>query len=183
MIVTGARAGELIDPQGCVIENPMLYVLQYRPLVAVALVWSLLCGVAVPLSAQSIRVIPGVFLRPSPAVHPRWGRSQFIPDISGIRFGGDAPIVPDERVYPRCRIPSCAENCARFTTVVKADEDQVVRAAWHEVFGFDVWYPYYKEKEIEGWVRKRFQIKIFRLKGELEFNSKGFTYTFKSNFG
>lgn len=168
----------------------MLYVLQYRPFTAVLTIWSLLCLVVVPLSAQNIYVMPGASIarplpfarRPSlvPFVYPEGVRPLQLP----VTGGPAIHVIPrfDVGGYIRRDGLVCEENCRRFTAVKEVDEERLVRAAWEEVFGFDVWYPYYKEKELEVWVRKKFRLKIFHLKGEVQFNSKGFTYTFKSIF-
>ena len=62
------------------------------------------------------------------------------------------------------------------------DENRAVRRAWSEAFGFDVWLPYYKAKEVEGWVKKKVSVKIFKLKGEAEFEKGRIMYTFKTKF-
>jgi hypothetical protein len=54
------------------------------------------------------------------------------------------------------------------------DENQMVRHAWSEALGFDVWYPYYQAKKVEGWV--------FKMKGELILEKGRFMYAFKTKF-
>jgi hypothetical protein len=62
------------------------------------------------------------------------------------------------------------------------DEQKVVRQAWKDAFGFDVWYPYYKAKEVEGWVKKKATIKVFKLKGEPIIEKGRIMYSFKTRF-
>lgn len=165
----------------------MLYVFQYRPLVAVLAALSLLCLIVVPLSAQNILVMPGMdlfmSLRFTPKPIPAFPGS---PDNAPVRLPcvmADGSMSFAERSIPAdITGPAYMRNCRLFTEIVKADEKQEIREAWEAVFGFDVWYPYYKEKEIEGWVRDKFKVSIFKLKGEVQFNSKGLTYTFKRIF-
>jgi len=64
----------------------------------------------------------------------------------------------------------------------KSDEKELLRQAWKEAFGIDVWYPYYKAKKIERWVKKRLAIRIFKFKGEPEFQRDQVFYTLKSVF-
>jgi hypothetical protein len=62
------------------------------------------------------------------------------------------------------------------------DEKKLIRDAWRKVFGIDVWYPYYKAKEIEDWVKERMCIKVFKLKGNPEFRKDQILYVFKAKF-
>jgi len=64
----------------------------------------------------------------------------------------------------------------------KIDEKELIREQWKKAFGIDVWYPYYKVKEVEKWVKKKLSVKIFRLKGEPKFARDQIMYTFKSRF-
>ena len=61
----------------------------------------------------------------------------------------------------------------------KVDEKRMLREAWKRTFGIDVWYPYYKAKEIEDWVKERFSVKIFGLKGKPKFERDHILYIFK----
>lgn len=69
-----------------------------------------------------------------------------------------------------------------FYNKSKSDEKELLRQAWKEAFGIDVWYPYYKAKKIERWVKKRLSIRIFKFKGEPEFQRDQVLYTLKSVF-
>lgn len=62
------------------------------------------------------------------------------------------------------------------------DEKKRLREEWKKAFGIDVWYPYYEFKKVEKWVKKRFSVKIFRLKGEPEFARNQILYTLKTKF-
>jgi hypothetical protein len=62
------------------------------------------------------------------------------------------------------------------------NEEKLIRQQWENVFGFDVWYPYYKAKEIEGLVKKKLTIRIFKFKGEPLFELNRTLYVFKSTF-
>lgn len=166
----------------------MSYVIRCKPLFTALTIWSLMCLVVVPLSAQNILVIPGKdvlrslqFTGPLAAIICPVAAPLHFPVILGL--APSRPEVMLELTQPLENGESAHEgNCRQFTEIKKVDEEQEIREAWQEAFGFDVWYPYYKEKELEGWVRERFRVRILRLKGEPEFNAKGFTYIFKSNF-
>lgn len=64
----------------------------------------------------------------------------------------------------------------------KVNEKEAIRQEWKEAFGVDVWYPYYKAKDVEKWVKKRFSIKVFKFKGEPEFKKNEILYTLKTKF-
>ena len=64
----------------------------------------------------------------------------------------------------------------------KVDEKKLIREAWKKAFGIDVWYPYYKYKEIEDWVKERLSVKVFNLKGKPKFSRNHIFYVFKSKF-
>lgn len=62
------------------------------------------------------------------------------------------------------------------------DEKKLIRQAWKEAFGIDVWYPYYKYKEAEDWVKERLSVKVIKLKGKPEFDRNHIFYVFKAKF-
>lgn len=64
----------------------------------------------------------------------------------------------------------------------KVNEKELLRQAWKEAFGIDVWYPYYKAKKVERWVKRRLSIKIFKFKGEPEFQKGQVLYTLRNVF-
>lgn len=64
----------------------------------------------------------------------------------------------------------------------KIDEKKRIRQEWQKAFGFDVWYPYYKAKDIENWISDRVSIKIFKMKGRAKFENKQFKYVFETKF-
>jgi len=64
----------------------------------------------------------------------------------------------------------------------KVGEEKILREEWKKVFGIDVWYPYYKAKDVERWVKKRLSVKVFKLKGEPKFERNQALYTFKAKF-
>jgi len=46
----------------------------------------------------------------------------------------------------------------------KGVEREKIRKRWEETIGVDIWYPYYKVKEIERWVKARFSFRIRKIK-------------------
>ena len=61
-------------------------------------------------------------------------------------------------------------------------EKKKIRASWKKTIGVDVWYPYYKTKDIEDWIKERFSVKVFGLKGKPQFEKNQIIYVFKSKF-
>jgi hypothetical protein len=62
------------------------------------------------------------------------------------------------------------------------DEKKLIRLAWQKVFGVDVWYPYYKVKEIEDWVKEKVSVRVFGFKGKATIENKQILYVFKKTF-
>jgi hypothetical protein len=67
-------------------------------------------------------------------------------------------------------------------TVKIKEEKRILREKWQEWLGIDIFYPYYKAKEIESWVCDRTRVKIFNLRGRLKFENKQLRYTFSMKF-
>jgi hypothetical protein len=74
------------------------------------------------------------------------------------------------------------EKRVREDIIRKTEEKRIIREAWEEWLGIDIWYPYFKAKEIEGWVCDKFKVRIFRFKGRLRFEKEKVTYTFRMQF-
>ena len=62
------------------------------------------------------------------------------------------------------------------------DENRQVRHMWQEAFGVDLWYPYFKAKEVETWVKKKVSVRVFSLKGELHYEKNRVLYSFNKKF-
>jgi hypothetical protein len=62
------------------------------------------------------------------------------------------------------------------------DEKEMIRRQWQDAFGVDVWFAYYKAKEVEDWVKQRLSVRIGRFKGEPVVDRTRVFYTFKSRF-
>jgi len=64
----------------------------------------------------------------------------------------------------------------------RLDEKKRLRESWKRAFGFDVWYPYYKTKAVEDWVKEKLSVKVFRIKGKPRFENKQILYVFNLGF-
>jgi hypothetical protein len=69
-----------------------------------------------------------------------------------------------------------------FCSKPSCDEQQIVRQAWKDAFGIDIWYPYYQAKKVESWVKNKCSVRIFKLKGEPLIEKGRVMYTFKTAF-
>jgi len=72
-----------------------------------------------------------------------------------------------------------------FASAQNADEDRrKIREEWKEALGLDVFYPYFKAKEVEDYVQKKSSVKLFNLHGKAEFSreTKELKYIFKKKF-
>ena len=61
-------------------------------------------------------------------------------------------------------------------------EKIVIREQWKRNIGIDVFYPYFKAKELESKVREKSSVRVFKLKGKPEFKSDEAKYTFSIKF-
>ncbi|MFA5100006.1 MAG: hypothetical protein WC547_03885, partial [Candidatus Omnitrophota bacterium] len=106
-------------------------------------------------------------------------------DFSAIAWRGLTVQYPrvtasmDSKLFPK-HIDRAVFNS--LCTFPVRDEQQMVREAWKNAFGFDVWYPYYRAKDVERWVKKKASVKIFRMKGEPIIERGRFMYAFKTKF-
>ncbi len=72
-----------------------------------------------------------------------------------------------------------------FAAVQNVDEDRKrIREEWKEFLGLDVFYPYFKAKEVEDYVQKKSSVKLFNMHGKAELNkdTKEVKYIFKKKF-
>lgn len=62
------------------------------------------------------------------------------------------------------------------------EEKKILRRKWEELLGVDVFYPYFKTKEIEDWVSEKVSVKFFNIKGKPKFEDNQIIYIFKVKF-
>lgn len=157
-----------------------------KPSLKLVICW-LLCLV-VPLWAQNIMIKPysgrnflllknNLFQThytklENNAVEPSQGQIQFYYGISdyysyGINYN---------------KLSVNHEIFSAFYNKPKVDEKKMLRQAWEDAFGVDVWYPYYKAKEIETHIKKKLSVRIFKFKGEPKFEKNKVVYMFKTTF-
>jgi hypothetical protein len=68
------------------------------------------------------------------------------------------------------------------TAQERQEEKKLIREQWKYHLGIDIWYPYFKSKEIEDWICDRTKVEIFHLKGRVKLENKQLRYTFKIQF-
>ncbi len=61
-------------------------------------------------------------------------------------------------------------------------EKMLLREQWERNIGMDIFYPYFKAKELETKVREKTSVRVFKLKGKSEFKSNEAKYTFTIKF-
>lgn len=66
--------------------------------------------------------------------------------------------------------------------ITEDDERTILRKKWSKMVGFDVFYPYFKAKQVETWVKEKTSVRMFKFKGRPEIKSNRFRYVFKMNF-
>ena len=62
------------------------------------------------------------------------------------------------------------------------DEKKKLRNEWKRLVGADIFYPHFKMKEVEDWVKEKGSIKFFNLKGKPQFSKDEIKYIFKVKF-
>ncbi len=71
---------------------------------------------------------------------------------------------------------------AYAASIDRKTEKKILRRKWKKILGIDVFYPYFKAKEIEKWVKDKASIKVFKIKGRPEFKEDHIKYIFKIKF-
>lgn len=61
-------------------------------------------------------------------------------------------------------------------------EKITLREDWERTIGIDVFYPYFKAKELESKIKERSSIRVLKLKGKPEFKSNEAKYIFSIKF-
>jgi len=61
-------------------------------------------------------------------------------------------------------------------------EKIVLREQWERNIGIDLFYPYFKARELESMVREKSSVRVFKLKGRSEFKSNEAKYIFSIKF-
>jgi len=73
-------------------------------------------------------------------------------------------------------------NKNAYAKSVKEDK-KFLRREWKKMLGgVDIFFPYFKAKEVERWIKKKAQIDFFNVKGEPSFKKDKVQYIFKINF-
>ncbi|MCD6228183.1 MAG: hypothetical protein J7K17_01715 [Candidatus Omnitrophica bacterium] len=74
-------------------------------------------------------------------------------------------------------------NTPAYAEVIdKGKEKKRLRKVWEKMLGVDIFYPYFKAKEVEDWVKEKAKVQFFKIKGKPEFNNDKVQYIFKIKF-
>lgn len=71
---------------------------------------------------------------------------------------------------------------AYAATVDEEAEKEKLREEWKELLGIDIFHPYFKAKEVEGWVSEKASVKVFKVKGRPKFEDNQIKYIFTVKF-
>ena len=61
-------------------------------------------------------------------------------------------------------------------------EKIIIREQWERNIGIDIFYPYFKAKELESKIREKSSVRVFKLKGKPEFKNNEAKYIFSIKF-
>ena len=143
---------------------------------AILVMWCVLFLVA-PLSAEAPLLPQGVPLNIQPKENNPAEK-----DLRVLKID-PADLTQVEKDAPGPRITTVdRKTFSALYNKPKVSEKEMIRAEWKKAFGVDVWYPYYKTKEIEDWVSERVSIKVFKMKGKPKFENGQIKYTFLTRF-
>ncbi|MDP1852920.1 MAG: hypothetical protein Q8L26_01745 [Candidatus Omnitrophota bacterium] len=78
--------------------------------------------------------------------------------------------VPDNRKNETCSFFDFINKKAYADPVEDKEDKKKLREKWEELTGVDVFYPYFKAKEIEDWVSEKFKVRLFNMKGRMKFD-------------
>jgi len=74
-------------------------------------------------------------------------------------------------------------NTPAYAEVIdKNKERKRLRKVWKKMLGVDIFYPYFKAKEVEHWVKEKAKVQFFKIKGKPEFSNDKVQYIFKIKF-
>ena len=59
---------------------------------------------------------------------------------------------------------------------------KILRTKWKNLLGIDVFYPYFKAKEVEDWIQEKGKVSLFKMKGKPRLHNGEIEYTFKVKF-
>ena len=71
---------------------------------------------------------------------------------------------------------------AYAATIDEKEEKRILREEWKRLLGIDIFYPYFKAKEVEDWVSQKATIEFFNIKGRPKFENDQIKYIFKARF-
>lgn len=67
-------------------------------------------------------------------------------------------------------------------TLDKKEEKRILREKWKELLKVDIFYSYFKAKEVEAWVTEKVSIDFPNVRGRAKFEDNQIKYTFKIKF-
>ena len=79
------------------------------------------------------------------------------------------------------------QSGSRFKSEIEDDDQykndrEILREKWRDFLGVDLFYLYFKAKDLETWVKDKFSVKLFNMKGRPQFNKRRILYVFKATF-
>ncbi|MCM8763515.1 MAG: hypothetical protein NC927_00270 [Candidatus Omnitrophica bacterium] len=94
-------------------------------------------------------------------------------------------INPDEKIYlysseDEDKTFSLLELINKELQIDKKTEKKILREEWKDLLhGLDIFYPYFKTKEIEEWIGEKIKIDFLNFKGKPKLEENEILYIFK----
>lgn len=139
---------------------------------------------AIPLN------IPAPILEKEPPPLPQSFIIELIPEINSTKSFFPAYLIPARQSmifaqsYEKTNkaFLDFIDKKVYTDTLEKRDEKRLLREQWQKFFGIDIWYPYFKAKEVENWIGDKTKVEFFHFKGRMKFENNQLRYTFKAQF-
>ncbi len=85
------------------------------------------------------------------------------------------------------RPPSCSfsewVNAEPSNKPIEENAEKILlREQWERNIGIDIFYPYFRAKELESKVKEKTSVRVFKARGKSEFKSNEAKYTFTIKF-
>lgn len=136
---------------------------------------------------------PGIVIPTVPAIIPPSPEKEAIIDLDKIIISLPLRLLMEGHSMQRAAFADGHQkkNQAFFDYVDKKIADRAsqtredrktIREEWQKYLGIDIWYPYFKTKEIEDWLCDKTKVEVFHFKGRVKFENNQLKYTFKMRF-
>lgn len=99
-----------------------------------------------------------------------------------ITENNDKKSSREEKISLRKSFWQIFNSKAYAASEKKEFSKEELRDKWEKIIGLDVFFPYFKTKQVEKWAENKASVKVMKVKGKPKFSRNGITYKFKIEF-